>query len=282
MPTLLMLKGLPASGKSTYAKELVEKEGYVRVNKDDLRAMMHNGEWSKENEGAIIRMRDEIVLNSLLEDKNVVVDDTNFAPIHKQRLQELMPYGTEFQVKLIDTPLEECISRNERRANKVPLNVITDMYNKYLEPEVKEVEYNDELDEAIIVDVDGTLAHMHNRSPYDASLAMGDTLDDAVSSIVNMAYGHGYKVIVLTGRHSGHLQVTKDWLEEKGVNYDEIYCRQEGDNSKDTEVKSKLYNEHVRNKYNVKYIIDDRPSVCRMWRALGLKVLQVGDPHKEF
>lgn len=39
MPKLLVLKGLPASGKSTYAKELVNK-GWKRVNKDDLRAMI--------------------------------------------------------------------------------------------------------------------------------------------------------------------------------------------------------------------------------------------------
>ena len=34
---LLLLKGLPASGKTTFAKELVRKDGnWVRVNKDDL------------------------------------------------------------------------------------------------------------------------------------------------------------------------------------------------------------------------------------------------------
>ena len=40
MKKLLMLKGLPASGKSTYAKELVKEQGFVRANKDDLRAML--------------------------------------------------------------------------------------------------------------------------------------------------------------------------------------------------------------------------------------------------
>ena len=156
--------------------------------------------------------------------------------------------------------------------------------NKYTN-KPKKVEYNDDLDECIVVDVDGTLAHIDSSNPrnvYDASRAGEDILDDAVSSIVNMAYGHGYKVIVLTGRHSGHLDVTKEWLEEKGVNYDEIYSRTEGDKRADTIIKEELYREHIEDKYNVKYIIDDRPSVCRMWRSLGLPVLQVGDPHFEF
>lgn len=287
-PKLLMLKGLPASGKSTYARELITTKGYARLNKDDIRKMMHNSKWSKKNEAQVIEFRNNVVFNLLQEGNDVVVDDTNFAPQHQQDLMETAKEANaSFEVLFIDTPLEECISRNEKRADKVPLNVITGMYDKYIRPlrQKQAPEYNDELEECIIVDVDGTLAHISGdnpRSPYDASRAHEDILDDAVSNIVSMAYGHGYKVIVLTGRHSGHLDVTQAWLEANGVEYDEIYCRQEGDRRKDTEVKEELYNKHIAGKYNVKYILDDRPSVCRMWRGLGLKTLQVGDPHVEF
>ena len=283
-PKVLMLKGLPASGKSTYAKELVDKEGYVRVNKDDLRAMMDLGKWSKSNEKRILTVRDSIIRYALTEGKSVVVDDTNFHESHKTTLQEMAEnFQVNFEVLFIDTPLEDCIKRNEARANKVPVSVIVDMYNKYIAPLRDEViEYDDKLKETIIVDVDGTLAHITDRNPYDASRAMDDLLDDAVSNIVAMAYGHGYHITILTGRHSGHLQVTKDWLKKHGVEYDSIYCRTEGDNRPDTEIKKELFDAHIRGKFNVKYVIDDRPSVCRMWRSLGLKTLQVGDPHKEF
>ena len=48
---LIMTKGLPASGKSTWAKQyLDDNPGTKRVNKDDLRAMLDNGKWSKRNE----------------------------------------------------------------------------------------------------------------------------------------------------------------------------------------------------------------------------------------
>src|SRR5207245_9019847 len=60
---LLLLKGLPASGKSTYAKELVLK-GWKRVNKDDLRAMIDNGKWSHSNEDIIKEDRKSTRLNS--------------------------------------------------------------------------------------------------------------------------------------------------------------------------------------------------------------------------
>lgn len=285
-PKLVMLKGLPASGKSTYARELVD-QGYTRVNKDDLRSMMHNSAWSKGNERSIIAVRDEVVLNSLANGRSVVVDDTNFASDHHEVLERLATfYGAEFEAVLIDTPLEECIKRNEKRADKVPIDVIVSMHNKYIAPlKEKGVEQDHELDECIVVDVDGTLAHIDGsnpRSPYDGSRAHEDSLDDAVSNVVAMAYGHGYKVIILTGRGAEHLEVTKTWLEENGVSYDEIYARAEGDVRKDTVVKEELFREHILPRYLTKYVIDDRPSVCRMWRSLGLKTLQVGDPHKEF
>ena len=147
------------------------------------------------------------------------------------------------------------------------------------------IKYDDQLEECIIVDVDGTLAHIdpaNPRSPYDASRAMDDLLDDAVANVVTMAYGHGYKIVVLTGRSAGHLGVTKEWLATNGIDYDEIYSRAEGDNRADYVIKRELFDGHIKGRYNVKYVIDDRPQVCRMWRELGLKTLQVGDPHKEF
>lgn len=147
------------------------------------------------------------------------------------------------------------------------------------------VEYDDKLPEAIVVDIDGTLAHIvgdNPRSPYDASRAHEDALDDSVSLITELMYQHGYRVIVLTGRHSGHLQVTEEWLDAKGVNYDEIYCREEGDKRPDYIVKEELYRSQIKDKVNVKFAIEDRPQVVRMWQRLGIKVFNVGAIDVEF
>lgn len=52
MLKIILCKGLPASGKSTWTRELIDKnpEKYKRINKDDLRAMLDNGKWSNKNE----------------------------------------------------------------------------------------------------------------------------------------------------------------------------------------------------------------------------------------
>lgn len=279
---LLMLKGLPASGKSTYAKEL-EKQGWVRANKDDIRA--HSFPiYNYEDEKRVVEIEDSIIRDGLRTGKNVVVDDTNFNPVHIKRLENIAKeFDAEFETLFIDTPVEICVRRNRKRAKNVPMEAILNMYNKYIGPlRDKNPLYDDTLMEAIIIDLDGTLAHATNRNPYDDVDVSGDVLDDAVSSILEMSYGHGYQIILLTGRHEENLQSTLDWLKANDVSYDEIHSRKEGDERPDFDVKYDLYQEHVAGKYNVKFVIDDRPAVCRTWRRLGLKVLQVGDPHKEF
>lgn len=277
---LLMLKGLPASGKSTYAKELVS-QGWVRANKDDIRAELFP-HYEFKNEKEVVAIEDDRIKDALRIGKNVVVDDTNFN--QQERLEKIAKeFEVEFEVLFIDTPVEICIRRNRKRAKSVPMEAILNMYRKYIEPyRFAPPLYDDSLEECIIVDLDGTLAHHTDRSPYDDTDVSGDTLDDAVSSVMEMSYGHGYKIVILTGRHAENLQSTLDWLKENNVNYDEIHSRKEGDDRPDFEIKQELYEEHIAGKYNVKFVMDDRPAVCRTWRRIGLKVLQVGDPHKEF
>ena len=82
MITLFMLKGLPASGKSTWAKaKMAEHPGSCkRVNKDDLRAMLDLGKWSQDNEKFVLSVSRSIVDGALGHGKHVIVDDTNLAP----------------------------------------------------------------------------------------------------------------------------------------------------------------------------------------------------------
>ena len=84
MRKIILTKGLPASGKSTWAKKMIDDNPgvYKRVNKDDLRAMIDNGFWSKQNEKFVLRMRDMLVLNSITSGFDVIVDDTNLNDSH--------------------------------------------------------------------------------------------------------------------------------------------------------------------------------------------------------
>lgn len=277
MPKLLMIKGLPGSGKSTYARQLVAASQYTRVNKDDLRAMLHNGSHSKSKEATVLKIRDAVVVEALTKGSNVVVDDTNFAPVHEIRLRELAKeHGAQFQSKLIDTPVDVCIERDLKRLNSVGHKVILQMYEQYLKPKPAEKPANDpDLPTAVICDIDGTLAHMVNRGPYDTAKYLDDVKDDTVHHAFSRL-SEGATRIICSGRGVEFKADTEQWLTNHGITYDLLLMRPAGDRRKDSIVKRELYEEHIQGKYNIQVVLDDRNQVVDMWRdELGLKCFQV-------
>ena len=275
---VLILSGLPASGKSTKAKELVDKGGWKRCNKDLIRLMLDNSKWSRNNEKFVLALRDHIILTSLQDGYNVVVDDTNMGGIHQKHIKELVKdlQNVVVEEEFINTPLEVCISRDAARDEPVGKKVIMDMYNKYLRKEQELIPYEEGLPEAINVDIDGTLAHFHNRSPYDWSRVGEDTLDESVASIVKIMYNHVH-VIIMSGRDSICRAKTEAWLAHNGIYYNALYMRPEGNTEKDSVIKERLYNNHIKGSYNVRFVLDDRQQVVDTWRRLGLKCFQVAE-----
>ena len=277
MPKLLMLKGLPASGKSTHAKELASK-GWVRTNKDDLRAMLNDSKWSKSNEASVLRIRDFIVIDALQRGKSVVVDDTNFAPIHETALKKLAEeHKAGFEVQFFNTPLDECIKRDLKRPNSVGERVIRKMYEDFLKPKPSVVEDDPSLPNAVICDIDGTLAHMVNRGPYDTSKYLDDEKDDLVHWVFSrLSAAGGGERIICSGRSEEFRVDTQEWLANKGIVYDLLLMRPAGDVRKDSIIKRELYEQHIKGKFNVRLVLDDRNQVVDMWRdELGLKCFQV-------
>lgn len=55
-----------------------------------------------------------------------------------------------------------------------------------------------------------------------------------------------------------------------------FYLRKDKDYRKDTIVKREMYDHMVADGYKPEMVFDDRPSVIRMWRELGLKTIDVG------
>lgn len=132
---LVFCVGLPASGKSTFSKSLVELEGFTRINKDSLRMMIFNRPtctWKQEKQ--ILRIRDKIIEDALSRELDVVVDDCNFAPKHRVRFEQLAKqYGAELICQdFTDIPLDLCIERDSYRESPVGEKVITDMWNRYV------------------------------------------------------------------------------------------------------------------------------------------------------
>ncbi|VEP13538.1 3'-phosphatase [Hyella patelloides LEGE 07179] len=279
MKKVIILQGLPASGKSSFAKKLLLKEPgkWIRTNKDLLREMCHASYWTKNNEKFIVQLRDEIILKALEAGKHVIIDDTNFGK-NIEHIKNLVKGKAQVEVNqtFLQVSVEECIKRDLQRPNSVGQDVIMKMYKQHLKQTNNAVEYNPELPDAIIADMDGTLAIMNNRSPYDVDHCDLDLPNEPVLKTV-LKWQSSTTIIIVSGRTDDGQEKTENWLKKYGVNYQHIYMRKTGDMRKDSIVKQEIYDRFIRNQYNISFILDDRQQVVDMWRSLGLTVFQVAE-----
>jgi hypothetical protein len=51
--------------------------------------------------------------------------------------------------------------------------------------------------------------------------------------------------------------------------------RKQGDFRRDSIVKKEIYDNDIKGKFDVEFVLDDRQQVVDMWREIGLKCLQV-------
>lgn len=283
MLKVILTKGLPGSGKSTWAKQQLDKfpGRYKRVNKDDLRLMLDDSKWSSSNEKFVLRIRDEIILNSLLDGKHIIVDDTNLSDKHERRIKQLIKENLIPAQVIIqdftDVPVKRCIENDLKRDRSVGKDVIMKMHKQFLEGAHNPTppEYNPDLSDCIIVDIDGTIATKNNRSPFDWDKVDQDYPKEIIINLVN-SYAKICDIILFSGRDGCCLPKTVEWLRTHRVKYTNLRMRNEGDQRKDTIVKRELYDQYIKDKYNVKFVLDDRNQVVDMWRKeLGLICLQV-------
>lgn len=278
---LTITKGLPASGKTTWAK----KQNAHRINKDDLRAMLNNSIWSKHNEKHIIEVRDMLVKHFLMTDHDVIVDDTNLSPKHEQTLRTLVDdlndqgFNITFHVKdFTDVPLSECIKRDKNREKPVGEKVIRGMYNQFLREKEKPLNplvFDEALPYCVIFDLDGTLATIGDRSPYDGKSCAVDLVNESIRELYWKMTVEDTKAIIFSGRNGDSEPETREWLKNNDIEFDELHMREPGDIRKDSIIKEEMFDKFIRGKYNVIMIVDDRNQVVEMWRGLGITCLQV-------
>jgi predicted kinase len=304
-PRLVILRGLPASGKTTWAKAWVaqDRPNRVRVNKDDLRAMVDNGVFIEGvTELRVVAARDILVKGLMARGLSVVVDDTNLRNFHVRKLAKLAHEGCwEWEIQNFDTDVDDCCKRDLLRKGNdyVGSSVIHDMHNKYIAngalnyiPSADElsapIEPGDNMyipdktkPAAVIIDVDGTVALKGTRDPFDESRVSEDAPNQRVIDIVKADVAlHDLYPIFVSGRSTGCAYETIDWL-EKYVFPDggfSIFMRKEGDNRPDYEIKLEIFDQFIRSQYNVVGVYDDRNQVVAMWRSIGIPaVLQVAE-----
>lgn len=275
-----MTRGFPASGKSTWALEQVKKDGnIVRVNKDAIRLML-GSKWNPKQEVMTNGIRDISIVQALAAGKSVICDDTNTSDKQFNHLKELArANGVQFLVNdsFMDVNIEELLKRDAARQVSVGKDVILKFYHQHDAPPPEHCDG----DWAVLCDLDGTLAIIPSwANKYDRDCRQ-DILCLPVRHVIDMLTPQN-RIIFMSGRDEKYRAFTEEWLSMHDIGYNALFMRPAGDKRGDQFVKADLFREHVLGKYNVRFVLDDRPKVVRMWRHdFGLKVLQVA-PDIEF
>lgn len=277
------MKGLPASGKSTHARQLLEENGnWVRLNRDLLRTMLHFDKWTGRNEGLTVDAEKTLAKMFLEQGINVVIDDTNLSQKHKDMWMEVAKEtGSEMATLEKNPPFDELLIREAKR-DKVGLHVVYRMgfqFGKVPQPAKP----------FVLCDIDGTIADCSHRQMYVQgegkkdwktffSMMDEDTPIESTLKLVMEYKAKGHDIILLTARPEDYREITEEWV-ARHTNIDPItiIMRNSGDKRPDNEVKQQMFETYFKDKYPIETMIDDRPVVIRMWKEIGVPVIDVGN-----
>lgn len=135
MSKLIICRGLPASGKSTWAKQWVleDPEHRVRINQDDIRLMLGKY-WVPSREKLVQEIQFDAIVKALSREFDVVIDNTNLNNKVLDQFNRLIKTFEDYKIEykdFFDTPLSVCIERDKNRDLQVTEKVIRSFYNNY-------------------------------------------------------------------------------------------------------------------------------------------------------
>lgn len=135
MSKLIICRGLPASGKSTWAKQWVleDPEHRVRINQDDIRLMLGKY-WVPSREKLVQEIQFDAIIEALSRKFDVVIDNTNLNNKVLDQFNRLIKTFEDYEIEykdFFDTPLSVCIERDKNRDLQVTEKVIRSFYNNY-------------------------------------------------------------------------------------------------------------------------------------------------------
>lgn len=305
MLKVVLTVGIPASGKSTWAKAEVAKDpaNWVRINNDDLRAMMNGSVWSSDYEKIITDTRNYLIRDALKRNKNVMIDNVNLNRRHFDdvcKIAKSLNKNIQVFEKDFFIDLDEALARDAKRDGKASVgeNVIKKWWKesggkqfKFFKPRVQifaegsstqvneseMLKIDPNLPMAVLCDLDGTLALLNGRNPYDASHCENDLPNIPVIESLKLYYKAGYKIIFCSGREDKYEAQTRVFIEAycEGIDEYKLYMRKSQDFRKDALIKEEIYESRISGKYNVLLVLDDRDQVVEFWRSKGLTCFQV-------
>jgi predicted kinase len=289
--TLILTRGLIASGKTTFALAWEAENPNRRriVCRDDIREELYptttvRYKYTSQRESHVTARQEDLIKLYNSQCLDICVADTNLNPSTMARLKNM---GTSLGMEVIvedftHIPLVECLQRDAKRINSIGETVIVSMWLRYLKQQSDIVSpYNIThpfRNECIVCDIDGTLANNLHRNPHNSSDMEKDTIIRNTLSILHAykyALGASLPIFYCSGRKEEDREVTYKWLVDNNCpDPDNLYMRPIGDTRKDWRVKEDMAHK-VLEQNSILFWLDDRHSVTTHLRSLGITVHSV-------
>lgn len=293
--------GISASGKTSWAVQFVKDmfakgEWWKIVCRDDIRRMLLEqklnrelvpGElwkkWNFKDESKVNVAIDGIMKECQERGYNIIVADTNLNKDRNRAMKdklEKMGYDVEF--KEFEISFEEAAKRDAGRCDGVGVGVLWRQFKQWYELKGY-YKYSPDYSkpQAVIFDIDGTLARMRNRGPFEWDKVDTDDVRYEIKAMLD-GFRANYNIIIMSGRDGVSKDKTVKWLTTHGIKYDMLLMRAVDDGRKDSVIKEELFRNHVADKFHVILAVDDRPQMSRTWELMNVPVAAVANQYEEF
>jgi putative nucleotidyltransferase with HDIG domain len=134
-PKLILLVGIPGSGKTTYAKNYIEQNSdTIHLSSDAIRKELYGDEAIQGNPGDVFALMQKRAVEALNEGYDVIYDATNIARKDRASIISVCPKFAKIEVHIIWAPIETCIERDAARERTVGKEVIDKMLKRFQPP----------------------------------------------------------------------------------------------------------------------------------------------------
>lgn len=146
-PKLIILCGIPGSGKTTYAKNYIEQNlNTVHLSLDAIRKELYGDENIQGNPTEVFALMQKRAVETLNRGCDVLYDATNITRKDRSSIIGVCPKFSKIECHIIWAPIEECIKRDAARDRTVGKEVIDRMLKRF-----QAVYYDEGIDEIKIV-----------------------------------------------------------------------------------------------------------------------------------
>lgn len=291
MPKLIMMKGLPCSGKTTEAFLIMhENPEFERMSSYNILENKTITFSAKVLKTAKLIFHKRLI-NKMTMKQNIIVDDLNLHPWHEKYFRSLTKkYGYEFEVMYLQQSVEECFKRSFNRKFGTPesslytyydLDVIRKLNKDFCTDHAKDKEF-------VIYGLDDCLSDTAERrffathrgefrpnvynSPGHIYL---DSIRHDVALLLEQDYDAGYDIFIVTRRPESLRRVTEEWLKINYVPYTELIMQN------DLSMASEAYFKYsiVDKKFDIKLckkIVDDNQEVLAEFEKHGIEAVDCG------